>query len=448
MDNGVLDEATAIARAEVVPLLRRMLSFDTSAGAHDDPPRAEAAHQEFVAGYLEELGAEVELFEPQPELFADHRMALPHQTFEARPVLWARIPGTAGGRTLLFNGHYDTVLPDPLDAWTHDPLGAAEVDAHVFGRGACDMKGGNACALAALSGLVRAGARLPGDVFVNLVPFEEVNGMGTTATMLSGRRADAAICCEPTELRPLAACRGVMALALSVVGRLAHAEIAQPHHSQGGGVSAIDALVHLLASIDKLNGTWRRRPDKQHALLSTPSLITSLIEGGSFWASWPATAKATFDVTYLPGDADDDGYGSRVRAEIERHVAAASQLDDWLAEHPPRLECLIDYPPIEIPVGHPLVDLVIRAAEVERDEPVTVGGFDSWADQVMLVKEGAIPTVLFGPGSILQAHTADEFVPVADLEACTAIYLRVAASWGEAPTLERQQRWAGRGGRT
>lgn len=77
--------------------------------------------------------------------------------------------------------------------------------------------------------------------------------------------------------------------------------------------------------------------------------MLTMLNGGAHWATWPATATATYDVTFLPQETDAEGYGSRVRAEIEAQVEAACRLDDWLAGHPPRLEWLVDFPPIPGP---------------------------------------------------------------------------------------------------
>ena len=87
------------AAGEVVPILREMVSHDTTIGEHDDPARGDRAHQDFVAGYLRELGAEVELFEPELDEFSAHPMYRPNQTFDGRPIVWARLPGTGGGRS-------------------------------------------------------------------------------------------------------------------------------------------------------------------------------------------------------------------------------------------------------------------------------------------------------------------------------------------------------------
>ena len=173
------------AAAEVVPVLREMVSHDTTIGEHDDPAREDSAHQAFVAGYLRDLGAEVEVFEPdQPRVLSAIGCSARARSFDGRPIVWARVPGSGSGRSLLFNGHYDTVPADPIADWTTSPWQADIRDGRLYGRGSCDMKGGIAAALAMAHALVAEGVALRGDLLFNVVPFEEVNGMGTIATML------------------------------------------------------------------------------------------------------------------------------------------------------------------------------------------------------------------------------------------------------------------------
>ena len=425
----ITDAVLARALAEVVPLLQQMVALDTTIAEHDDPPKQEREHQELLAAYLRDLGAEVELFEPALEEYRARPMYRPNQTFEGRPILWARIPGSGGGRSLLFNGHYDTVVADPIPDWTHGPWSGDVADGKLWGRGSCDMKGGIACALAMAAALVAEGVTLPGDLLFNVAPFEEVNGMGTTATMLRGHRADAAVCCEPTELNTLIACRGVLLGRLQVEGRSAHAEIIQPHHSEGGGVNAIDKLIDILAAIRMLNDEWRTRPDKQHWLLSTPSVLTTMAGGGAFASNWPAEAWAVLNCCYVPGEADGAGYGSSVMREIEQCVEAAAGADGWLRDHRPSLEWLCDFPPGELDCDHELVRSVNEIARRQGAASTRLIGFDTWADQVTLLKEGGIPCVCFGPGSISRAHAVDEFVPLDELATCTRVYADLAASW-------------------
>lgn len=419
---GRLGEAVRAARDKVGPILEQMLAFDTSADSSVSPVRQEAEHQQFVAGHLEDLGLEVELLEPDTELFEAHRMAHPGQTFAGRPILWARLPGAGRGPSLLFNGHYDTVPVGSRDEWHHAPSGERAGD-RIYGRGACDMKGGNAAAVAAIAAIHTAGLHLDGDLFLNLVPFEEVNGMGTTATMLLGKTADAAICAEPTRLRPTIASRGILELELNVAGRSAHGEIPQPHHSEGGAVNAIDKAVYLLAGIKRLDDQWKALPRKRHDLLSPPAIIATTIQGGTFWATWPDKVTIEAEVIYLPADADEEGTGAAVMEEFETYVGTLSAADDWLAEHPPEVVWRGDVRPVEVRQDHPLVRL---ACEISSLPPA---GFDSSADHLYLITEGAIPSILLGPGDIAQAHTVDEFLDLAELERCSELYVELAAAW-------------------
>lgn len=291
------------------------------------------------------------------------------------------------------------------------------------------MKGGIAAALAVAEALVAEGVRLAGDLLFNVVPFEEVNGMGTTATMLRGHRADGAVCCEPTELNTLIACRGILLGRLDVKGRSAHAEIRQPHHSKGGGVNAIDKLIKLLLTIRELNEDWRERPDKQHELLATPAVLTTVTGGGAFASNWPAAAWAILNCCYLPAEADTAGYGTHVMAEIQACLDAAAAADPWLRDHAPRLEWLCDFPPGELASDAALVRTVDAVARRQGATRTRLVGFDTWADQMMLLKEGGIPTVCFGPGSILNAHAVDEYVTLEELRACTRVYADLAITW-------------------
>jgi acetylornithine deacetylase len=414
------------AREDVVPLLQRLLSFNTDAGSPLDEPHDEEAHQACVAEYLTNIGAEVEVFVPDPSTWRDHHRAAEGQTFEGRPVIWARIPGNPDGRSLLFNGHYDTVPSGPEDDWTHPPHAGVLAGGRVYGRGSCDMKGGIAAALAAASALTTSGYPLPGDVLFNIVPFEEVNGMGTIATIRNGYRADAAVCMEPTGLRPLAGSRGIMELEIEVDGRSGHGEFLQPHHSLGGAVNAIDKLAEILVAIRRLNDQWRTDPQKQHSLYPPPMALPTVLEAGTFWCTWPGQAKAVFDVTYMPADADARGGGARVRAEVERFVNLIAQTDDWMAQHPPLFHWRNEFPASAVDVNEPIIQLAHEIA----DHPDGVGGLESWGDHVSLDVEGGIPSLSLGPGASFQAHAVDEYVPVDQLQRSVNIYAQMMTRWG------------------
>jgi acetylornithine deacetylase len=129
-------------------------------------------------------------------------------------------------------------------------------------------------------------------------------------------------------------------------------------------------------------------------------------------------------VPYLPGQADGDGWGTRVAAELEHAVRAAADHDDWLAAHPPDVAWGIDVPPGHLGADAPVVRLALGlGAAIGRD--VAIAARSAWYDGITLTRSGT-PAVAFGPGSLDRAHAVDEHVPVDDLVAC-AQALAVAA---------------------
>src|SRR5207249_750990 len=129
-------------RDELVALASDLIAFDTTARAVGDPPREEAALQEYLAERLRAAGAEIDLWEPDAEALRGKPLVPPGLDFAGRPQLVALLRGNGAGRTLLFNGHIDVVSAEPLDRWTSDPFRAEVRDGNLYGRGACDMKGG------------------------------------------------------------------------------------------------------------------------------------------------------------------------------------------------------------------------------------------------------------------------------------------------------------------
>jgi acetylornithine deacetylase len=343
----------------------------------------------------------------------------------------AKLAGT-GGRSLLLNGHFDTVPPGPLEDWTHSPWSGAIVGDQMIGRGACDMKGGLAAGLAVLSGLVHAGIPLAGDVLLNSVPYEEFGGVGTVATVRRGYRADAAITLEPSGVaRAAIGTRGLVLAEVTVDGRSAHAELPQPHFSEGGGVNAIDKLLDIVGPLRRLTDEWRTRPDKQHPELDPGHVMVTLIEGGDWVYTFPSSAMATLNIPYLPADADDTGFGGRVRDEVEMRISALAQADPWLREHPPRVRWLKDFPPAEISRTDPIVLTAVAAAQKHGCD-VEVVMNDAWGDFATLITDGQIPSIVYGPRGGGE-HAVNEYMSLFELKKSTAILTELVLAWTAGP---------------
>jgi acetylornithine deacetylase len=406
-------EAVEERTDELVALASELIGFDTTARLPGDPARDEAALQDHLARRLRARGADVDVWEPAP---ADvHGRQVPHALdFTGRPQLVARFDHGDGPR-LLFNGHIDAVSYEPAGRWTSAPLQAQVRDGLLFGRGACDMKGGVAAMVFAAELLAELGVPLRGQLLVNTVTDEESSGAGGIASVAHGVIADAAVVPEPTGLDVWLACRGTLTPTITVTGRPGHAEITQPHWADGGAVNGIEKAAVVLDAIRRLREDWRVRADQQHPHVRPGDIVPTMIRGGEWHVSYPASCELVAEVTFPPGAGDAHGWGDAIAAEIERAIAVAAQGDPWLAQHPPQVAWAEQYPAAEVPEDAPIAQLALAAARAVGREPA-FDGLDSWHDGATFTRAGC-PAVCLGPGAIEVAHTIDEHVPVADLVA-------------------------------
>jgi acetylornithine deacetylase len=420
-------EAVREGADELVGIASDLIAFDTTARLPGEPAREEAALQEYLRSALVKIGGEADLWEPQPTP-ADHPILPGGLDFRGRPQLVVRIPGSGGGRSLLLNGHIDAVSADPLAQWTSNPFRAEIREGRLYGRGACDMKGGIADQLFAVLILDRLGIRLAGDVVFCTNTDEESSGAGSYACVDRGVRADAGMCGEPTAFDAWVACRGAVNATVTVEGRAGHAEVPQPDWRRGGAVNAIDKMALVMQGIRTLRDDWRIRSDHAHPLLSPGDIVPTMVRGGEWMVTFPTSCELTLDVQYLPGQVDADGTGRAVFREVETYVNAAAAADPWLAAHPPRWQWPCDVIPAEVPVDHPVVLEALEAAAA-LGRLGTATGMDSWHDPAVFIRRAQIPTISFGPGGFEVAHTIDENVAVADLMDHAAAVALVATRW-------------------
>jgi acetylornithine deacetylase len=404
-------------RDELVALAADLIAFDTTASAGGQ----EAALQESLAERLTAAGAHVDLWVPGPEVVAGSRQVPDGFDFGGRPQLAARFPGRGDGRSLLFNGHVDVVPPGDPTSWTTPPLRADERDGRLYGRGACDMKGGVAAMVIAAEALAEQGG-LAGELVVCTVTDEEETGAGGVAAVARGVRADAGLIPEPTGFDAWVACRGDVICEITVEGRLGHAGI---EHPPGHAVNAIEKARVVMDALARLHADRRERPDHRHLHLSPGHVVPTRIAGGDWPVNVPDVCRITYHVAYLPAHADADGWGTAVEGEVEAAIENAASADPWLADHPPHVRWLLDIPAAEVPAREPIVGLALEAgADVGR--PGRRAGLDSWHDGATFTRFGATPTIAIGPGSIDRAHTVDEFVEVDDLVDCARLYALAA----------------------
>jgi acetylornithine deacetylase len=438
LERSVCD-AIADGRDELVELASALIAFDTTAREVGDPPRQEAALQAYLAEGLRAYGAEIDLFEPDAATMAGAPLVPEGLDFAGRPQLIATLRGAGGGQSLLFNGHIDVVSGEPKSEWTSDPFTPAVRDGRLYGRGACDMKGGVAAMTYAAQAIAAANITLAGDLIVATNTDEESSGAGGSALVTRGLRADAGIVTEPTDFRTWVACRGSEYGVVRVPGRPGHAEVRHPDWRHGGAVNAIEKARVVLEAIASLRARWAADDRFRHPVLSVPSLLPTVVSGGEWPVTYPSSCDLTIAVMYLPVQADGDGWGSLVREEVQDWIIRECARDDWLAEHPPTVQWWSNgVMPMELPESSPIVGGMLEASAdlgLRRE----LGGLDSWYDGATFTHLAGIPSIGYGPPGFdpdgaTVAHTIDEYVPVDGLVSCAQALAVVALRFcGVAP---------------
>jgi acetylornithine deacetylase len=244
--------------------------------------------QQLVEERLEELGFDVRSVEPDPAVLAQHPgSGIPLMPYDGRRSLVGKLAG-GSGRTLLLNGHVDVVSEEPADRWTKEPYGAEIADGRLYGRGACDMKGGVAALLLAVEAALALGP-LPGTVVYQSVIEEECGGNGALAASLAGPPADGVVIAEPTNGGIDLVAPGVIWARIILRGRARHAAHAD---TDSNPIETAFAVIEALRALEhELNAA----PEPEFDGVERPYLLNV---GALHAGDWPSMApgRAELDV--------------------------------------------------------------------------------------------------------------------------------------------------------
>ncbi len=355
----------AMTNAEMRGLLERLIRMPT------DVTEAEQARQ--LAQLAAAEGAAVALDEVLP----------------GRVTLRAVFDGFAPGKTWLFEAHGDTVpgvVPCRYDAAT----------GRLYGRGACDTK---ASFVAMLAAILRARAKrtLAGRVHLVATCCEESGGEGAQVLMASGLRPDCAVVGEPTRLEIVRAHKGAWRTRITAHGRAAHSSV--PQH----GVNAILAMTEIIRVLqDEFAGELAR---VSHPVLGQPTVSVGTIRGGRAANIVPDACEIEVDWRLVP----ETPAAPLLQRLRQRFPAATVEPYEY-------------YPPFFEPDSSPALEAVRRAVRAVTGQPAVLAGAP-WAANAGIFQEAAgVPCVIFGPGDIAQAHTAEEFVEWAQVETAALVY--------------------------
>jgi len=378
------------ARGDSVALTRTLVAIDSRNPSLVSDGPGERACAEALAHTLGRWGFRVEI----------------QETAANRPNVIARI-GRSGGRTLLFNGHLDTV---GVEGMIHAPWDAEVRDGRIYGRGSSDMKSGVAAMCAAALRVVDA--KLDGEVIVAAVADEEYESVGTRALVASGIRADAAIVTEPTRLAICPAHRGFAWLELIVHGRAAHGS------RYDIGVDAITLASLVLAELDEYQRTVLAK--RTHPLLGRPSFHASIISGGLGLSTYPDRCSVQIERRTVPGESASD---------FAREVEEACERIRSRTRRPLRADIVPGFAqaPNEVAAEHPVVRALVKSLE-RAGERAPIEGLPCWTDAALLTEAG-IPAICFGPGDIGLAHSAEEYVDMGEIERATGVLAGFVSEW-------------------
>ena len=304
----------------------------------------------------------------------------------------------------------DTVTLEPMP----DALSPRIGDGRLYGRGACDTKGSLAGMLYALKLLKEQGAGQHASVLLAATVDEEVAYRGVLALVEAKPEANAAIVGEPTSLVPVIAHKGCVRWRIRTHGRAAHTSKAQE------GNNAIYQMVEVIRCLRQT--LEPRLAQRIHPLVGTPSLCVSVIHGGLQVNIVPNECVIEIDRRTVPGETHAQVLDEvdRVLDEIRRREPTfviereAPTVADW---------------PLDTPADSAIARAALAACRAIRGS-ADLGTVAYGSDASKLSVLGHIPSIVLGPGDIAQAHTADEWVPVAEVVQAAEIYAGAAVAFG------------------
>ena len=367
----------------VTKLLRELIalpSVNPAFTSADDPYSGESRMVDYLSQIARSAGLEVST----------------HEVFPGRNNLIVSLKPRGRRRSrVLLAPHLDTVTVHDLNQFK-----PAIRSGKIFGRGACDTKGSVAAMLSALVRIATQGTRPKATeiVFAGLID-EESGQTGSRALVRAGFKADLAIVGEPTTLRVVTAHKGDLWLRLRTRGLSVHSS--QPQL----GDNAITQMARVVQLIEGRYAKSLRK--RRHPLLGCATVNVGTIQGGKQPNIVPDSCEICVDRRTLPGEQD-----AGLTRELGRFLRAEGcrvSLVNWKG---------LPAFPMETDISNPYVQRLMQSAGQRK--PVGVHYFSDAG----VLRRGGIPSVVLGPGDIAQAHTADEWISIQQLEQGTDLYTR------------------------
>ena len=335
---------------------------------------------------------------------------------QGRCNVYASLPGSGGGSSLMLNGHTDTVPAYDMDK-AFDPTMEKGL---LRGRGTSDMKGPLAAMMGAIIAIKRSGIALKGDLLFSAVADEEQGSIGAIALLEKGMRADAVIVGEAMGRNSIAiAQKGLEWFEFKLHGKTVHGA------SQDEGVNAILKATKLICALqEKLEPKLKART---HPLMGAPTLNIGVIKGGTQLSTVAGECIVQMDRRFLPG--------------LETYESMYEELTEIIAElgkEDPDFKCSVKVLDSSIMKGEYvhqgmvqkedslLVQTLKSSLEKISGEPAQLIGCPCWTDAGLFGYYGNMPVVIYGPGDLSKCHSKEESIDPAAIEESQEVYIAAA----------------------
>jgi len=308
---------------------------------------------------------------------------------------------------LVLSGHTDVVPVDGQD-WTSDPFVATMRDGKLFGRGACDMKGFVGVILGHVPDYSAAAAARLEPIHVALSYDEEVGCLGIPRLIAAmrqwGIKPSGCLVGEPTLMQPVCAHKGGEVYRCRVTGKAAHSSLAPTAVNAVEYAARLIALIQSLADYERRSGLRVEGFDVPHTTISA-----NIFRGGNGANIIPASAEFMFEFRYVPGY-DPQALIAKIRRFAAEELEPAMRAVD--ARTGIEISLVNAIPALDAKEGDAIFR---RIRDLTPGEPVTKV---SYGTEASFFQEAGIPAMVCGPGSIAQAHKADEYVALEQLARC------------------------------
>lgn len=333
------------------------------------------------------------LFEGNP----GHNYSHPNERYN----LFGTLVSEKKGKSILFNGHMDTMPAGDISRWSVPPFQGTIKDGNIYGLGTADMKGGLIASVMAVHLIKDAGLPLGGDITIMSVADEEGGGNGTLSACLEGIKADYCVVAECSDKSITRAHMGFIIMDIEVSGVALHCG------KKWEGENAVEKSISIIEALRDLEHQWLMA--YRHDILPSPTINIGVIQGGTAASTVPDKCLFKICAHILPTMNIKKCLG-----QILDTIRRRAETDAFLRKNPPVCTVTQQGNGFELPKEHSFAQAALSASKKVFGKTRKLTGSPSGNDARIIQKIAQCPTLIIGPGSLDLCHSVDEHIEVQD----------------------------------